>query len=140
MGSGTNTTSDDPRKLRELIARSLQLAADHGLPSVIVGLAGHEDDLLVPELLSYVESSLRVEDAIFHLTRERAVVFLADVGSARAHEIVERFVCEFRREFARAQHEPVRVGYFELEPRERPVFVKDVLPALFPAGGAAESV
>ena len=44
------STTDDPRKLRELLARSESLASDHGLPSVIMGLAGHEGDLLLPDL------------------------------------------------------------------------------------------
>jgi GGDEF domain-containing protein len=101
---------------------------------VIVGLAGHEGDLLLPDLFSYLESSLRVEDAIFHMTRERAVLFLADVGLARAREVMERSITDFRGEFPHANGPEIALGYFEVQPGTVPVLVKDVLPSVFPAG------
>lgn len=135
MAEPRQTTSDDPRKLRELLARSLTLATDHGLPSVIVGLAGCEDDLFLPEMISHLESSLRVEDAIFHMTRERTVLFLADVGVEKAAGIVERAIADFRKDFPRAENPPITVGYFVLGPGEEHLGVKDVLPSAFPPAG-----
>lgn len=133
MPATQRPVSDDPRKLRALLARSLQLASDHGLPSAIVGLAGREDDALVPDLFRFLESTLRVEDAIFHMTRERAVLFLADVGAEKAREIVERAIAGFRREFPRALEAPVTAGYFELQPADHATQLRDVLPSIFPS-------
>ena len=39
----------DPRRLRELMERAETLAREHGLRSVVVGLAGFEGDTLFPE-------------------------------------------------------------------------------------------
>ena len=72
----------DPLRLRELLGRAENLAARHALSSVVVGMAGLEGDLIFPEIVDYVESALRVDDAIFRLTRERAVLVLADVDRA----------------------------------------------------------
>ena len=47
----TPLAQDDPRRLRELLERCCDLANQHTLPSVVVGLAGTEGDLLFPELV-----------------------------------------------------------------------------------------
>ena len=74
----TPLANDDPRRLRELLERCCDLANQHVLPSVVVGVAGAEGELLFPELIDYIESALRVEDAVFRMTRERAVLFVAE--------------------------------------------------------------
>jgi len=127
----TPLASDDPRRLRELLERSCELANQHTLPSVIVGVAGAEGDLLFPELIDYIESALRVEDAVFRMTRERTVLFLADVDRARALEILERLLSDFRERFPSARAPAVALGFYELAPRaERPA-LKEVLPVVF---------
>ena len=67
---------DDPRRLREILDRALDLAQRHSLTSVLVGIAGGEDDPLFPEVVAYVESGLRVDDSVFRMTRERVVLLL----------------------------------------------------------------
>jgi len=122
---------DDPRRLRELLGRAWSLASEHALSSVVVGAAGAEGDLVFPELIDFFESALRVDDAIFRMTRERAILVLADVDRARAEEIVERMVNEFRERFAAASDPNVALGYFEVTPEIVEVSVKQVLPAVF---------
>lgn len=129
---------DDPLRIREHLHRSRRLAHEHGLPSVIVGVAGDEGDRLAPELLAFVESALRVEDAVFRLTRERAVLFLADVDRARAGEIMDRIVGDFAQRFPAVALPHVRLGYFEVAPGCAELLVRDVLPAVFPPADAAE--
>lgn len=124
---------DDPRRLRALLERSQKLAHEHGLPSVVVGLAGREGDLLLPELLRFIESALRVEDAIFHLTRERAVLFLADVDEGQAAGIVDRFVAGFRERFASAGPPALDRGFQVVRPGGPELPLKDVLPTVFPS-------
>ena len=69
------------------------------LPSVIIGIAGPDGDLMFPELADFVESALRVEDSIFRVTRERAMLLLADVDRTRAGEILDRLLEDFRQRF-----------------------------------------
>jgi hypothetical protein len=121
----------DPLRLRELLGRAENLAAQHALSSVVVGLAGTEGDLIFPEIVDYVESALRVDDAIFRLTRERAVLVLADVDRARAEEIVERLLSGFSERFAQTAEPRIALGYFEVTPQHRHLTVKEVLPTVF---------
>ena len=74
---------------------------------------------------------LRVDDSIFRMTRERAVLVLADVDRARAEEIVERLLNGFRERFAPAVDPEIDFGFFEVTPEERDVTVKHVLLTLF---------
>ncbi len=122
---------EDPRRLRELLARSCELAERHTVTSVVVGLAAREGDLLAPEVIDFIESALRVEDAIFRMTRERAVLFLTDVGRDQAERILLRIVSDFRERFPAASGPDVRFGYFEVRPDTRSVGLKDVLPSVF---------
>jgi hypothetical protein len=128
--------SDDPRKLRDVLARTQSLAAEHEVCSVVVGLSTGEGNLLFPDLLAFLESELRVEDQIFRLTRERALVILRDVGAAQAASVVERLRESFEREFPAAQRLPVEIRYFEVAPGSESISVKQVLPAVF--GGSVE--
>jgi hypothetical protein len=124
---------EDPIRIREHLVRSRELANIHGLPSVVVGIAGSEGDLMIPELLGFIESALRVEDAIFRMTRERAVLFLADVDLDQAGRIVDRLISEFSARFPSAAQPGMRMGFFQVEPGCAELAVKEVLPAVFPA-------
>jgi hypothetical protein len=121
----------DPLRLRELLGRAESLAARHALSSVVVGLAGVEGDLLFPEIVDYVESALRVDDAIFRLTRERALLVLADVDRARAEEIVRRLLTGFSERYAQVAEPRIHLGYFEVTPQHKHLTVKEVLPTVF---------
>lgn len=123
---------EDPLRIREHLVRSRELANIHGLPSVVVGVAGSDGDLMVPELIGFMESALRVEDAIFRMTRERAVLFLADVNLEQATGIVDRLVSDFSAKFPAASQPGIRMGFYQVEPGCDELAVKDVLPAVFP--------
>ncbi len=124
-------SSEDPRRLRELLARSCELAEIHTLTSVVVGLAAREGDVLVPEVIDFVESALRVEDAIFRMTRERAVLFLTDVDREEAERILERILSDFHDRFPAITGPQIELGFFEVGPVSRSVGLKEVLPTLF---------
>ncbi len=122
---------DDPRKLRHEIGKVATLASDHSLTSVIVGMAGAEGDLLFPEVVDYVESALRMDDAIVRITRERSILCLTDVNAERASEIMQRVLGDFAERFSTTVEPKVTLSYFEVTPQSSRVSVKDVLPALF---------
>jgi len=129
--SRSHPSSDDPLHLRDFLARATALASDHAVASVLVGLAASEGDRLFPDLVSFIESELRVEDAVFRLTRDRALLFLADVEPEQARSVVERLVQGFQREFPTADAPGVRIRYFDVSPGLLELTVKQVLPALF---------
>jgi hypothetical protein len=122
---------DDLQKLRGILGRASALARDHGLSSVMVGLAGSESDPEFPDVVDFVESELRMEDAVFRLTRDRVVLFVADVRRADAEEIMQRILLGYSERAARADDPRVRLRYFEVQPGSDPLTVKEVLPALF---------
>jgi len=126
-------SNDDPRKLREMLDKAASLAVDHSLRSVVVGLAAEEGDLLFPELVAYVESALRMDDAIFRMTRERAVLLLSDVDREGAEEVVGRLCSGFNDRFARLREPEVGFSFFEIAPNEGEISVKRILPMLFPS-------
>lgn len=126
-----HTGPDDPRQLRELIARTQERGVRHELTSVVAGFAAPEGDLLFPDFVAYVESELRVEDAIFRLTRERALLFLTDVCEAQAAEIVGRLEEGFRNDFPTLRDNQIRIRFFEIAPKGNPLSVRDVLPEVF---------
>jgi GGDEF domain-containing protein len=129
--------ADDPLRLREMLGRATGLACDHRLPSVVVGMAGREGDLLFPEIVDFFASALRVDDTILRLTRERVVVMLADVSRAAAEQIVQRILVDFSERFATFDAPRLRLGYFEVRPGTLHLTVKQVLPAVFCPDGAA---
>ncbi|MEN8183636.1 MAG: hypothetical protein ABFS46_13995 [Myxococcota bacterium] len=132
MAQGTAGSPDnDPRRLRELFSRTGALACEHAIPSVVVGLAGSEGDLLVPELLRFIESALRMEDAIFRMTRERAVLFVSDVDCAKAERIVDRLIQGFQERFPTADSLDIDRGYHQVEPGAGEVSAKAILPHIF---------
>ena len=141
MASATQnlSTMDDPRRLREILDRALDLAGRHSLTSVLIGIAGREGDRLFPEIVAYVESGLRMDDSVFRMTRERAVLLLTDVDAEQAEKIVRRLLAEFCDHFPAAQEPEVAVASFEVAPSSIELTLKQVLPRLFPGPGEDES-
>jgi len=123
--------NDDPRKLREMVQRAANLAASYELTSVMVGASGSAGDLLFSEMVDYIGSALRVDDAICRLTRERAVFLLADADRESATEIIERLMNGFRANFTPARDPDVELAFFEVTPEMSHLTVRDVLPSLF---------
>jgi len=125
------TSYDDPRRLRELLSRARDLASEHALSSVLVGIGGFEGDRLFPEVVNYVESALRVDDSVFRMTRERAVLLLTDVDLDGAKRILERILETFGEHFPTAGEPSVACGYFEITAGDPEPTAKEVLPKLF---------
>jgi GGDEF domain-containing protein len=124
---------DDPRRLREILERALELAERHALCSVLVGIAAEEGDRIFPDVVAYLESGLRMDDKVFRMTRERAVLLLTDVDAPKAEAIVRRLLSEFGEHFPAAQEPEVAVSSFAVEPGALELTLKQVLPRLFPA-------
>ena len=51
-------TNDDPRRLRGLLDRACDLAREHAVPSVMLGLAGEVGDSSFPEFVVFLQSCL----------------------------------------------------------------------------------
>lgn len=132
------TSADDPRKLRDLIALALRQAEELSVPTVAVGLAGREGEALLPEIIRFLESSLRIEDRIFRMTRERVVIFLADVDFAQAQDIMERLLLTFVNNFPQKEQPEIDLGFFEITKNTHDLQVKDLLPALFLAHASSK--
>lgn len=123
--------NDDPRMLSRILERATELAQVHSVSSVLVGLAAPEGDELFPEFVSFLQSSLRVEDRIFRMTRERAVLHLADVELVEGQMVLERLVEGFRREFP-SMHPPCfETRFYGVEPATEALKVKEVLVEIF---------
>jgi hypothetical protein len=123
-------SKDDPRQLRVLFERAAFCSRVHRVPSVFVGVAGDEGDLLARDFLDFVESELRVEDAIFRMLRERAVLLMTDIEEGTARRVMERLVGEFAARFGPSSELSFGFGYYPVEAGRTPT-VKDVLPELF---------
>ncbi len=130
MAPTSDIGKSDPRRLRGLMDRSADLAREHSVTSVFVGIAGREGDLLIPEFIAFVESALRVEDAIFSMTRERALVLLVDVERTGAEEIFSRVRRDFQERFPSATDLDVSVCFYEVRNGIHPT-AKDILPQIF---------
>jgi hypothetical protein len=131
MVASMPTGVDDPLRLREMLGRAASLATAHQLPSVVVGMAGREGDLLFPEIVAFFASALRMDDTILRLTRERVVMMLTDVDRDAAERIVRRLLAEFRERFATLEDPPISLGFFEVLPGTSILTVKQVLPTVF---------
>jgi hypothetical protein len=131
MVAPLQTGADDPLRLREMLGRAASLATAHRLPSVVVGMAGREGDLLFPEVVAFFASALRMDDTILRLTRERVVMMLTDVDREGAEKIVRRLLAEFRERFATLEDPPIALGFFEVAPGTSYLTVKQVLPTVF---------
>ncbi len=129
--------NDDPRRLRKLLGKISDLAGEHALTSVVVGMAGRTGDLVFPDVVDYVTSALRVDDFIVRMTRERSVLFLIDVDRESAEEIMVRLLREFSERFPRAVEPAVSLAYFEVTPKAREATLKEVLLSLFSAESSA---
>jgi hypothetical protein len=123
--------NDDPRRLRSLLDRARDLAREHAVPSVMLGLTAHPGDLNFPEFVAFLQSALRVEDAIFRMTRERAVVHLADLDVGRAREVFQRLVSDFADEFPSMESPQFEVRFYEVRPGMSDLRVRDLLTELF---------
>jgi hypothetical protein len=134
MQSYSQTVQDrgDPRHLRTLFERASQLSREHRLRSVFIGVAGPEGDLLVRDFLDFVEAELRVEDVVFRLLRERAVLWLADVDLEAATIVMSRLYDDFASRFPTTLGLRLERGFHRVEPGSVPT-AKDVLPLLFGA-------
>lgn len=128
-----NELSDDPRKLNALVSRVSSLASEYAVPSVLVGLVADEGDTTFPEYIHYLHSALRVEDGIFRMTRERAVVHLADVDSDSALAILERLAEAFADEFPSLTRPNFRTQIYEAKADTKELRVKDILSRIFVA-------
>src|SRR5262245_9620538 len=124
------TDRGDPRQLRLLFERASLRSREHKLRSVFVGVAGPEGDLLVRDFLDFVEAELRVEDAVFRLLRERAVLWLADLDLEAAHGVMNRLYADFAARFPTTIGLRLERGFHHVEPGSVPT-AKDVLPLLF---------
>ena len=127
----TAQTNDDPRRLRSLLDRAADLAREHAVPSVMLGLTARTGDLQFPEFVDFLQSALRVEDAIFRMTRERAVIHLADLDIDGGREVFERLVADFADEFPQSQTPEFEVRYYEVRPGMSDLRVRDLLTELF---------
>jgi len=74
---------------------------------------------------------LRVEDQIFRMTRERAVLYLSDVDATRAAEVLVRIFGEFCEEFPTADAPEFGQRMLEVTPGIAPLSVKNVLTSVF---------
>ncbi|MDP6977568.1 MAG: hypothetical protein QF570_03065 [Myxococcota bacterium] len=107
---------DDPRKLSSLLARVAELSQAHNVGSVIVGLAAPTGGRLFPEFVEFLSSALRVEDGIFRMTRERAVVHLADLDMDGGQSVITRLMEEFLEEFPISKDPAFDMHYFLVPP------------------------
>lgn len=121
----------DPRFLRAMIDRASLLLHEHDIPSVFVGIAGREGDLMAPEFIDYVESALRVEDGVFRILRERAVLMLADVDRDSAERIMQRLTQDFGARFAPRDAPRIDFGFAEVTHASPLSTAKEILPVLF---------
>jgi hypothetical protein len=97
----------------------------------MLGLSGAEGDGSFPEFIAFLQSALRVEDAIFRMTRERAVIHLADLDQERAREVFLRLLSDFCDEFPSLTEPRFEARYFEVKPGAKTARVKDVLTEVF---------
>lgn len=123
--------NDDPRKLTAMIARAGDLAESHEVTSVMIGLAAEPGDSRFPEYVEFLKGSLRVEDAIFRMTRERVVVHLADCSTEQANKILARLESQFTSEFPSLSKLDFTMHGFEVKPGTDRPRVKDVLTQIF---------
>lgn len=128
----SGVSADDPRKLTTLLARVAELAHAHSVGSVIVGMAAPQGDLSATEFVDFLSSALRVEDGIFRMTRERAVIHLADADLDKGRSIFNRILEDFVEEFPSSKEPQIQVNFLEIAPGTAEIRTKDVLTEIFP--------
>jgi len=131
MAATTSTMSDDPRKLRTLFSRAASLAGLHDVPSVMAGMTAEQSDRCFVDFVDFLESSLRVEDGIFRMTRDRVVLHLADVEQKQAADVLDRLLARFQQEFPQLAETTFRTRYAEVRPGGDEPTIKKSLPTLF---------
>ncbi|MFT5442523.1 MAG: PleD family two-component response regulator [Myxococcota bacterium] len=129
----SNSTVDDPRKLNALLARIAELAQTHNVGSVVVGMASGTGDTLFPEFVEFLRSALRVEDGIYRMTRERAVIHLADLDMEGGQSVFNRLLDEFMEEFPAAKEPEFAINFFLVSAGTENVKSRDVLTEIFPS-------
>jgi GGDEF domain-containing protein len=129
----SQSTVDDPRKLTALLARIAELAESHNVNSVIVGMASETGDRLFPEFVEFLRSALRVEDGIYRMTRERAVIHLADLDMDGGQSVFNRLLDEFMEEFPAATEPRFEINFYLVPAGSESVQNKQVLTEIFPS-------
>ncbi len=132
-GKDEELSRTDPRRLRELMDRVSMLAGAHDVGSVVVGVAGRDGDPQISDFMDFIESALRMEDSIFRMTRERSVLFLADVDRAQAEDVVDRLMLSFSEQTASPKPPSVALGFSVVPPGADVPLLRDVLLEAFPA-------
>jgi GGDEF domain-containing protein len=129
----SQSTVDDPRKLSALLARIAELAESHNVNSVIVGIAAPTGDRLFPEFIDYLRSALRVEDGIYRMTRERAVIHLADLDMDGGQGVFNRLLDQFMDEFPAATEPSFEINFYLVAAGSENLQNKQVLTEIFPS-------
>lgn len=130
--ASSKSTVDDPRKLSTLLSRVAELSNAHQVGSVLVGLSAPAGDPLFPEFVEFLRSALRVEDGIYRMTRERAVVHLADVDLDGGQSVIVRLLEEFIEEFPMSKEPCFEMNYFRVPPGCEQIENKVLLQQIFP--------
>ncbi len=131
--TASKSAIDDPRKLSSLLARVAELSKAHNVGSVMVGLSAPAGDRLFPEFVEFLRSALRVEDGIYRMTRERAVVHLADLDIEGGQSVITRLLEEFIEEFPMAKEPVFEIHYFRVPPGCDGIENKVLLQEIFPS-------
>jgi GGDEF domain-containing protein len=129
----SESTVDDPRKLSALLARIAELAESHNVNSVVVGVSARAGDRLFPEFVEFLRSALRVEDGIYRMTRERAVVHLADLDMDGGQTVFNRLLDEFMEEFPAARDPEFEINFYLVAAGSENLQNKQVLTEIFPS-------
>ena len=129
----SNSTVDDPRKLSALLSRIAELAQSHNISSVVVGMACQTGDSLFSEFVEFLRSALRVEDGIYRMTRERAVIHLADLDTDGGQLVFNRLLDDFIEEFPAAKEPNFAINFFLVKAGTENVQTKAVLTEIFPS-------
>ena len=133
----TEGQNDDPRKLRAMLTRVTKLAETHAVASVVVGLSADEGDAYFPDFVCFLQSALRVEDGIFRMTRERAVLHIADADRPQAQEILRRLQEDFWSQYPTMEPSAFGIRFFDVKPGCDKVHLKEVLNAIFSTSPSA---
>lgn len=128
----SESTVDDPRKLSELLARITELAQAHNVSSVVVGITSEVGDRLFPEFVEFLRSALRVEDGIYRMTRERAVVHLADLDLDGGQTVFGRLLEDFIQEFPMAKELKFDTNFSLAKAGSETLENKQILAEIFP--------
>ncbi len=120
-----------------MLTRVTKLAETHAVPSVVVGLSAEEGDAYFPDFVCFLQSALRVEDGIFRMTRERAVLHIADADRSQAQEILRRLQEDFWNQYPTVKPPAFEIRFFDVNPGCDKVRVKEVLNAIFSTGPSA---